>query len=128
MLQLGLCVERTMATIYPASYESSQSCQGKSICILAIFASVIGAALMDLSSKNDEPVSSCLNNHKDNWVVVDISNYLLTAANLLTFFWACTLLSVNKIYKKRSVPQEHVDSRFIQAAFVIYHLECASTW
>ncbi|EYC11157.1 hypothetical protein Y032_0052g2254 [Ancylostoma ceylanicum] len=101
MLQLGLCVERTIATVYPGSYESSRSCQGKTICVLAIFASLIGASLTDLSSKNSEALSSCLNNHKDNWMAVDISNYFLTAVNLLTFFWACTLLFINKIYKKR---------------------------
>ncbi|RCN42631.1 hypothetical protein ANCCAN_11396 [Ancylostoma caninum] len=101
LLQVGFCIDRTTATVFTKTYEVSRFYLGALICILAAISSLAAAALTDWSSENNEPLISCLNNNKDNWIAVDIWNYVFMATNITAFLWVCIIFLINRKMHKR---------------------------
>ncbi|EYC11149.1 hypothetical protein Y032_0052g2249 [Ancylostoma ceylanicum] len=108
ILELGLCIERTMATVWSSGYEKFRATFGIFYSSFAVFTALIASYLVNYSSE-DERNFSCLNNSKDR-IRVDVMNYTLTALNFVTFAWIIILYEKNKCYSRKL--DTHLSNRY----------------
>ncbi|XGW27100.1 hypothetical protein V3C99_007588 [Haemonchus contortus] len=100
MLQVGLCIDRTFATICSEKHEKLGIQITTAYCIVVIFGALIASIVIDYTSV-DETFISCLNNSKVNRARVDLTNYALTAANCVTIIWLIAIYERNKFYSRK---------------------------
>ncbi|CAJ0604026.1 unnamed protein product [Cylicocyclus nassatus] len=104
LLQLGICIERTMATVWSSRYERCSVNFGIAYCFFTIATAVTSSCLVNYTTVN-EPSFSCLNNSRVDRLRVDVVNYFLTGLNFVTFLWIIILHEKNKCSSKKQDTQ-----------------------
>uniref|UniRef100_A0A1I7WN42 G_PROTEIN_RECEP_F1_2 domain-containing protein n=1 Tax=Heterorhabditis bacteriophora TaxID=37862 RepID=A0A1I7WN42_HETBA len=100
LLQFGLCIERTIATVWSQIYEKTHCYIGLIVVSVAGTISILCSSYIDIDL-SAEPQVSCLNNSKSTWIRIDVMNYTLTVTNIITFLWTSVLHMKNRTYIKR---------------------------
>ncbi|KAK6022071.1 integral membrane protein Srb [Ostertagia ostertagi] len=100
ILQVGLCIERTIATVCSGRYEKTGPIFGVAYCLLTVIVALTAAILINYQSVSETYIS-CLNNSHVNRERVDVTNYILTGGNCVALVWVTIIYGKNKLYLKK---------------------------